>query len=82
MKHNAEKWADKNGFKWQRIGYHDGGEFKQTGILLTTEYIGAYPPPEVYALHNKIAEYARKSGNEYQAAAMHTGARIIFKKGV
>ena len=78
MRNNVEKWADRHGLKWQHFGKYEAGTFTPSGILISTDYFGEYPPPEVYELHNKIAAYARKTGDEYEPAAMHTGARVYF----
>lgn len=80
FKANIEQWASRNGYKWEPIGNQTGGQFTQTGIVIHTDYMGSYPPLEVYQEHNKIKEYARRAGCKYKPASMHTGAYLYFRE--
>lgn len=74
MKNSVVKWAEKNGYTFKPFGT-DG---KAAGILVYTDYVGAYPTAEVYAEHEKIRRYCNRTGHKYKSGAMHTGARIYF----
>lgn len=74
MKNAVTAWAEKNGYNYKFFG-NDG---KPAGILIYTDYFGAYPPAGVYAEHEKIRRYCIRTGRKYSCGAMHTGARVYF----
>lgn len=67
-----EAWAKKNGLECAPI-YTDGAA---VGILIYTDYSGPYPPESVYAIHDRIRAYCRRTGRRCESGSMHTGIRI------
>lgn len=74
MKNAVTAWAEKNGYNYKFFG-NDG---KPAGILIYTDYWGPYPTAEVYAEHDKIRRYCKRTGRKYEPGAMRTGARVYF----
>lgn len=77
MKNAVISWAEKNGYKFS-LFVNNSIEQKPAGILIYTDYLGAYPPSEVYAEHDKIRRYCIRTGRKYESGAMRTGARVYF----
>lgn len=77
MKNSVIKWAEKNSYNFRLI-LNNSNDAKPVGILVYTDYVGAYPTDEVYAEHEKIRRYCSRTGHKYQSGAMYTGARIFF----
>lgn len=77
MVNSVIKWAEKNGYNF-RVIVNNTNDGVPVGILVCTDYVGAYPPSDVYAEHEKIRRYCNRTGHKYESGAMHTGARIFF----
>lgn len=75
MKNAVITWAKKQGYKFKFFGPSEG---QAIGILIYTDYLGPYPPREVYAEHSRISAYCKRTGRKYKPGTMHVGARVYF----
>lgn len=73
---SLENWIKKNGYEYATFGDTTPEGFIAKGFIVYTDYYGPYPTKEVYALHDKIRAYAKRTKRRCESSHMFTGVRI------
>jgi hypothetical protein len=73
---NLISWLLTKGYQFRTITMTDG----RVGIMIDTDYDGAYPPKEVYRMHDEIIKkVSRLKGLRAESRGFYTAMLVTIK---